>query len=760
MAAPADVVISQPPSVKDLVKKVHKAETGIKDVLLHYVTVPRLVAVFVAGILVILGVVFLDPVKFAVDVKLTGVDSAEDCHRECLAVGVPEFTLLECDYDHISFKEEWCIAGTKECFSTQPSGGTSVRHTSCKFTNHPEVWKPYTVIVVLIVCIVLIVEGAAAEVMLLGACCLFAAVDIISSKQAFGGFASSSVLGLGFLFAIASAIEETGVLEDLVGVMLGNPKRYSVALFRMMGPVALLSACLSNTAIVAMMIPIIVSWARRLNVSPGKLMMPLSFAAQLGGSCTLIGSSHCLVAKESVPEAAYDMQFFDLSPVGFLVAITTFFGISMFIPLLKSSNLQATSTSAGAPRQQDQEDPLAEDPSSPTAALKDDEEQMRAVASLVSKHYVVKVVVRQFSSYNGASSSETCQQLSRLDGVIGVTSTDSETLTAGSVLTCTCSAKGVVAVRQVRGLALGNESELRKLGAGRRHRHLYEAVVSSKCEWLGKKPDAELTHEKYGCCPVAVRGKDGLDCVAEACDVVLLEADESLVDSREYMKSFKLVKKVPNSSPPRFGGKRDKQRSMLACALMLVLIASVTAGWTKLSYGGGILVGLLILIKSRSVAQVYHSIKAPVLLVIVGAFGVSSALQETGVAHLIAEAVTDVAGGAGKLGIRVAVYVVAVALSMFINNSATVAIMGTMVSSMAAQQNMHVSSLVWVLVLAAGSCFTTPLGYQTNMMVMQDGGYTFTDFMRYGFPVQAIHMVLTIATVWLVSDLLGFEGFA
>merc|ERR1711874_88299 len=81
------------------------------------------------------------------------------------------------------------------------------------------------------------------------------------------------------------------------------------------------------------------------------------------------------------------------------------------------------------------------------------------------------------------------------------------------------------------------------------------------------------------------------------------------------------------------------------------------------------------------------------------------------------------------------------------------------VASMAAEQGMHVSSLTWVLVLAAGSCFTTPLGYQTNMMVMKDGGYTFTDFMRYGFPVQCIHMVLTMIAIWLISDVLGFEGF-
>merc|ERR1719253_1466886 len=105
--------------------------------------------------------------------------------------------------------------------------------------------------------------------------------------------------------------------------MLGNPKSLGVALLRMMFPVALMSAILSNTATVAIMIPIIVSWSRRLEVHPGKLLMPLSFAAQLGGSMTLLGSSHCLIAKGVIPSSMYDMQFFDLLPIGAVLTCLT-----------------------------------------------------------------------------------------------------------------------------------------------------------------------------------------------------------------------------------------------------------------------------------------------------------------------------------------------------------------------------------------------------------------------------------------------------
>merc|ERR1712190_255180 len=329
----------------------------------------------------------------------------------------------------------------------------------------------------------------------------------------------------------------------------------------------------------------------------------------------------------------------------------------------------------------------------------------------------------------------------------------------GSELRCLCTAEGVVAIRQVRGLALANEADLHMLGSHRRRRNLYEAVVLPSSEWVGKKLDADEARAAYGCGLLSIRGKQGLDVEVEANDVVLIEADHVYVATKEWVSAFTLVKKVPNSSPPRFGANRDKPRAIATCLGMLLLVILVTAEHVKLATGAGLMTIFLLVIRSRSLSQVYSSVKAPVLFVIAGAFGLSHALQDSGVAHCIAVAVTSVAQDFGVFGIRLAVYVVAVGLSMFINNSATVAIMGTMVASMAEENSMHVSSLVWPLVLAAGSCFTTPLGYQTNMMVMPDGGYTFVDFMRYGFPVQAMHMVFTLAAVWFVSDYLGFEGF-
>merc|ERR1712190_21689 len=190
----------------------------------------------------------------------------------------------------------------------------------------------------------------------------------------------------------------------------------------------------------------------------------------------------------------------------------------------------------------------------------------------------------------------------------------------GSELRCLCTAEGVVAIRQVRGLALANEADLHMLGSHRRRRNLYEAVVLPTSDLVGKKPDAEKARTEYGCGYLSIRGKQGLDVVVEANDVILVEADHVYVATTEWASAFTLVKSVPRSSPPRFGANRDKPRAIATCLGMLLLVILVTAEHVKLSTGAGLMTIFLLLIRSRSLDQVYSSVKAPVLFVIAGAF--------------------------------------------------------------------------------------------------------------------------------------------
>jgi len=609
------------------------------------------------------------------------------------------------------------------------------------------------------IAIMLIIQGLPSEVALNGCLCVFCLVGILTHKEAFGGLQSGSVISLALLLPIAAAIEETGLMDRAVSVMLGQPNNMTVALVRMMWPVAFLSAFLSNTAIVAMLLPIIVSWSRRLGCHPGKLLMPLSFAAQLGGSATLIGSSHCLVAKEAVA-SVYELGFFSCAPSALALMVISFVVIIFLAqtPLLRSS--AAVLEVAG---------PALDAESANQSDL----------------FYRTIFLVERGGALDKAEALQTLLTLERLIGVRSV-SWDNKPgndhaseevegrLKGDDALICMATASGIVALRQTRGLKPDAFNELRRLGASRRQRFLYECAVAQPPITMS----ARHLRSKYGCALVASRrpGSDVVPVIPTCCpeadvrqgDVLLLEADQRLVQEKmaDWTTTFTVVNSIPKSSPPRNTNGMDMWRGILVCVGMLTLVTLVTLEYVKLSYGCGLLLLVLLSIRAISLKELYASIKVGVIFTIVGAFGLSVALEKTGVANLIADSMLSVFRPLGTVGIGAAIYLVSVFLSMWINNSATVAIVGKLIGSIVAtlgsdpsytERDLHqaAASFSFILILGAGTCFTTPLGYQTNMMVIPDGKYTFTDFMVFGGPAQLVHGICCIFIVPMITELMG-----
>mmetsp|Transcript_62618 Transcript_62618/g.149388 ORF Transcript_62618/g.149388 Transcript_62618/m.149388 type:complete len:809 (+) Transcript_62618:54-2480(+) len=681
-------------------------------------------AVFAFAIFLGLTVaLFADRHLFAIGKSVSGVASAEVCQAVCSAD-----PLALCDDAHFAFEKRYCTVDGKDCGVTAHETSTT-EFVSCSFSVLPQAWKVDFVLISAVMGLYLIVEGMSAELILFGLSCIYGFLGIITGDEAWAGIASSSVIGLALLFPIASAIEETGVLDTAVGVMLGSPQSFHVAFMRMLVPVAALSAFLSNTAIVTMMIPIIVSWSRTLGAKPGKLLMPLSFAAQLGGSCTLIGSSHCLVARDSVDKTLYKMTFFDLSYSGTILCVISFGFMALALPCLSSSAAQA-------------------EPSEQT-----DDKQMAP-----ENFYTVDFFVRPGGGHVGMDPELARLQLKRLPGVKYVQA-PRVPLEDNARLSCLVADVGVLSLRQIRGLRIAHEAHLRALGMERERRHLYEACLSSGSRILDAPFDFDAMRQALGCCPISIRGKEG---VPQAGDILLVEADERYVGEALWEEEFTITKMVPNSSPQRTGGVHDRVRCISVCLGMAVLIFSVTLELVRLSTGAGIFVLLLVLSNAFSMQSVYKTIKGPVLLTIAGAGGLSLALQATGIAMFAAKQMTAMAMPFGTVGLRTAVYFLAASLSLFMNNSATVAIIGPMLATMARStcgaddiecQQTSIKALSHVMVFAAGSCFMSPLGYQTNLMVMKDGGYTFGDFTKYGALVQVLHMVVCVSVVSLFVDI-------
>ncbi|CAJ1333920.1 unnamed protein product [Effrenium voratum] len=719
-----DHPLLQRAGAEDAVRELHP-ETSLVEDFRKAFSIPRMVAFVLATVLACALAVRADIRLFATKHSLASVTTLDACLTAC-----SETPRALCDSAHLSFEPLYCDLHGLHC-APDKSGAHDVESAHCSFTQAPEAWKVDFVLISAITGVFLIVEGKPPELILFGLNAVYGVLGIIDAKQVWAGLGSSSVVGLALLFPVAAAIEETGVLDVAISAMLGNPQSFHIAFFRMLIPVGLLSALLSNTAIVTMMIPVIVSWSRTLDVHPGKLLMPLSFSAMLGGSCTLIGSSHCLVARESVDKSLYEMSFFDLSYSGTVLALATFIVMDLLLPFLSSSAGCAETETSDAPAPDD------------------------------GNLYSVNFSVRPRGTYAGADSEIVCAQLKRLPGVKAVTTVDGP-LEENEQLACRVDETGVISLRQVKGLRIDHEDALRALGMQRERRHLYEAIPSPSSTITNVPFDFDVFRTALGACPLAIRGKDSD--IPKAGDVVLLEADERYVESKLWQEEFSITKMVANSSPQRVGGVHDQLRCVMVCLGMAVLVVMLTAEIVDLACGAGLLVLLLVLSNAYSMESVYKAIKGPVLLTIAGAYGLSTALRATGIAMFAAQQLTQLAMPFGTLGVRTAVYFLSAFLSMFMNNSATVAIVGPMLATMTSDmcdadditcKKNNVKALTHVMVFAAGTCLTSPLGYQTNLMVMKDGGYSFGDFAKYGSLIQVFHMLCSVGVVFLFVDVLG-----
>jgi len=321
-------------------------------------TPSRVVVALLCIAFTITGMNTMERTDWKVSVTLPNVRDLAGCEALCQrTLTDDDFAVLlggQGDCSTVSYKVcEFAaskIRGFKvqSCSADTLNTSTSVYDSAmkCKFTVSPASWKPYAVISVFVLVVLCCFQEAPPDVMLLSGAAILCTMKIISYEELFKGFSSGSVVGLALLGPISLAIEESGIMEKLILMMLGTPTSLGVAIIRMMLPVAFLSAFLSNTATVAMMIPIVVAWGRRLEVHPGQLLMPLSFAAQLGGSCTLFGSSHCLVAKDAVDASIYEMGFFDLAPLGVLLLLFTC--IFIFLAVNYTSLLQSSVPTAQA----------------------------------------------------------------------------------------------------------------------------------------------------------------------------------------------------------------------------------------------------------------------------------------------------------------------------------------------------------------------------------------------------------------------------
>jgi len=673
--------------------------------------------------------------------------------------------------------------------------------SECRFRVVADPWKPYFVFAVTAYMTFLICQNVPAEVCLMGACCIFAAFGIISAEQAFRGIANPAVVSIAFMYPIAAAVEETGVMKSVVMPLLGHPSGLLCTIPKMFVVVMLVSGFISNRATVAMMIPLLTSWAHQMKVHPGKLFMNLTYAAQLGGSITLIGSSNTLVAAQSVA-SAYVMKMFDTFPLGVLVGLITMVVCTILSPtrLLQSGAAKKekssawTEDTAKSEANVSQKSSLAEEEWEGEEVEEEDSDVEVELGAAERGHavrhynaapgtYAAYFVVAEQGNIGGGKEfvgyDSLCleKDLRKVPGVVSATlvkpAKEGRTVLGGEVLVAIATAQAVVELRNLMGLMPLNRKALLMLGGKREKRRLYEGVVENF-----DSMDANYLRRNLGLAVVATRRSDGStpwrptegkgslaskladkgEGELQQGDVVLFEANPEKFEEHEetYTGTFNLISIVPDSMPPRRGHYVDYLRKALVLVSATLFVILVSLGHVPLCWGAGILITLFFVINAVNEEKVYRSIRGDVLLAVGSAFGVATAVEKTGLANFVAAKALVVAGPYGMFGMAAVVYLVANVFSMCVNNAAVVAMMGPMLIDMVAMDpSLDLKCLTWVMIMASGACFCTPLGFETNLMVQPIGEYLFVDFSRFGIPVQLVHAVATITLSPLMARALA-----
>ena len=590
----------------------------------------------------------------------------------------------------------------------------------------------FTLFLVIAVFVVLVRDVAPPDVALMGATLTVALVGIITPEQAFSGFVNSGLLTVAGLFIVAAAMRETGALDFFGAWFLGNAKSERGVLARMAGSVTVLSGFLNNTPIVAMMIPVLDSWCRKHQISPSRLLLPLSYMAILGGTCTLIGTSTNLVVSGMMAERAPDnpalqeqlapIGMFELTWLGLPYAIVGCLYLMFVAHRLIPDRKDLIERFGESMREY-----LVEMEVKPECRLVGQGVQEAGLRHLPGL-FLIEIV------RNGHTISPVGPQ---------------EIVRAGDILTFTGVVSNIVELERIPGLVPVADDHYETRAPAQRGRMLCEAVVSPTSPLLGKSiRDADF-RALYNAAVVAVhRGGERLkgrvgDIVLQNGDTLLLQTGAHFARAHRNNADFVLVSGVEQSRPVR----HDK--AIAASVLLGVMVLLLATGIVDTHIAAFMIAGLMIITRCISPAVARQSIDWQTLITIGAAFGMGRALEESGAAQLIAGFIVEYAGVLGPVAVLALVYILTSMFTESVTNNAAAAIMVPIGLVAAEQFGIPPHAMAVTIAIAASASFLTPLGYHTNLMVMSAGGYRFTDYFRAGFVVSVLVGVVTVTGVWV-----------
>ncbi|MEM6612887.1 MAG: SLC13 family permease [Cyanobacteria bacterium P01_C01_bin.72] len=611
--------------------------------------------------------------------------------------------------------KQWVLFGLIGFFSVCTVGFITNLATSPNFALGWQAWT--TIAITIAVFLFNALTNLSAEVVFLGGTAILFVSGILTEQDALAGFSNPGMVTVAVLYIVVTGLTQTGGMNWISQRVLGLPKGQNAALLRMMPPVMGMSAFLNNTPVVAMFIPVISDWSRKLGISPSKLMIPLSYAAIFGGTCTLIGTSTNLVINGLLISSTDlpGLKLFDLAVVGLPCAIAgTIYLYTTHHWSLPSRKPVISETDDV--RQYTVEMMVPVD--SPLSGKSIEKAGLRNLPGL----YVVEIIRNQL--------------------IIPAVS-PKEILRDGDRLVFIGMIDSIVDLHRLRGLQPATD-EVFKLDTPRSKRCLIEAVVSNTCPLLGKTIREGKFRTQYNAVVLAVArngerlaGKIG-SIRLQPGDTLLLEANSNFVSQQRISNDFYLINGIPDSEPLRH------EKALIAMIILGLMVLLAALGVLSMLKAAVLAAVVMLATGCCSSIRAFRNIEWSVLLVIGAALSIGKALETTGAAGAIASSLIQLSGDSPWLALAV-IYLVTNLLTEVITNNAAAALVFPIALALAQNLGINFTPFAIAMMIGASASFSTPIGYQTNLMVYGPGGYRFSDFMRVGIPLNILFWLITVA---------------
>jgi di/tricarboxylate transporter len=569
--------------------------------------------------------------------------------------------------------------------------------------------------------VLFVTERLRTDVLALSVLCLLGLLKLLTPAQLLSSFSDPAPVTVAAMFVLGAGLTRTGALEGISNSLLKLADKGEVLLLlAMMALVAVVSAFINNTAVVMFFLPVVLHVCTQKQIAPSRLLIPLSYAAMFGGTCSLIGTStNIVVSNVALRSGEMPIGMFEPTKMGLLYAVA---GIAYVLVvgrrLLPARETLTTLLGAGPGRE-----------------------------------FRTEVVVLRHSPLIGQRLGEVRAKKLRAGTILGVTRNaepldppfDQIVLQESDRIIMNMAISGVRDVQATRGLALLPEAELGIEQIGAEATAFVEAVVPNNTPLLGKTlRELDFAHRRD--VRILALHRAGMN-VGERWeetplrfgDTLLLQGTEEAIANLRDDRSLLLL------SPVKLPALR-RHKGWLAIAIVAGVMIVASFGAYPVAHVA--IVGSLLLVLTRclDMNEGYESINWNIIILIIGMLGLGLAMEKTGGAEFIAKQMNAWFGAFGPRVALSGTYLMAVVLTEMVSNNAVAALVTPVAISTAHALGCNPHPFVFAVMFAASASFATPIGYQTNTMIYSAGGYKFTDYIKVGLPLNLI--------LWMLATLL------